>query len=205
MSEKLKQSVPFVSWFMAMATVQMISCKFREIFEETMIISLAKPFAQYRFCAKSISLSLAFLITIFASVAIATVQPGYTGLGTSNIPFESLSFQPLSGADGPKRAVVFGNPDQGAHGFYLRLPPRWESPNHYHSANYNAVLIDGEVVNNYEGQTEEVRISKGGYFATVNNVNHITKCLSTTECIIYVQMDAAFDAPTAWQSGEIPR
>jgi beta-alanine degradation protein BauB len=147
-----------------------------------------------------ISLSLAFLMTIFASAAIATLQPGYTGRGTSNVPYEALNFAPLADADGPKRAIVFGDPDRGAHGFYLRLPPNWESPNHYHSANYHAVLIEGEVVNNYEGQTEEVKIAKGGYFATVNNVNHVTKCLSSTECIIYVQMDAAFDAPPAWQS-----
>jgi quercetin dioxygenase-like cupin family protein len=147
-----------------------------------------------------ISLSLAFLMTIFASAAIATLQPGYTGRGTSNVPYESLNFAPLADGDGPKRAVVFGDPDRGAHGFYLRLPPNWESPNHYHSASYHAVLIEGEVVNNYEGQTEEVKVAKGGYFATVNNVNHVTKCLSSIECIIYVQMDAAFDAPPAWQS-----
>jgi hypothetical protein len=98
-------------------------------------------------------LSLAFLITIFARVAIAKIQPGHTGLGTVNLPFTSLTFQPLSNADGPKRAIAFGNPDKGAHGFYLKLPPQWESPNHYHSANYHAVLIGGEIVNNYEGQT----------------------------------------------------
>jgi beta-alanine degradation protein BauB len=86
-------------------------------------------------------------------------------------------------------------------GFYLRLPPGWASPNHYHSANYHAVLIDGEIVNNYSGQAEEVRITKGGYFSTASNVNHVTKCLSKIECIIYVQMDAAFDSPPAWQLG----
>jgi Domain of unknown function (DUF4437) len=164
------------------------------------IRSMMKPFIQYRFCAKLISFSLAFLITIFASTAIAKMQPGFTGSGTSNIPFAALSFQPLAGIDGPKRAIAFGDPNKGAHGFYLRLPPGWESPNHYHSANYHAVLIDGEIVNNYSGQTEEVRIDKGGYFSTVSNVNHVTKCLSKIECTLYVQMDAAFDAPPAWQS-----
>jgi beta-alanine degradation protein BauB len=160
-----------------------------------------KNFMQYRYWMRLISLGLAFLVTIFSSVAIAALQPGFTGRGTSNVPFAALSFKPLANADGPKRAIAFGDPAKGAHGFYLRLPPQWESPNHYHSANYNAVLIDGEIVNNYEGQTDEVRIAKSGYFSTLSNVNHVTKCLSKTECIIYVQMDAAFDAPPAWQSG----
>jgi beta-alanine degradation protein BauB len=163
--------------------------------------TMKKIFTQHQFSSRLISLSLAFLVTMFASAAIATMRTGYTGLGTSNIPFESLSFEPLADADDPKRAIAFGDPTKGAHGFYLRLPPEWESPNHYHSANYHAVLIDGEIVNNYEGQTEEVKIGKGGYFSAVSNVNHVTKCLSKTECIIYVQMDAAFDAPPAWQSG----
>jgi beta-alanine degradation protein BauB len=161
---------------------------------------MVKSFSQYRLSTKLIGFSLAFLITLFASAAIARMKPGFTGLGTSNIPLESLSFQPLSGVDGPKRAIVFGDPNKGAHGFYVRLPPKWASANHYHSANFHAVLIDGEIVNNYDGQTEEVRIGKGGYFSTASNVNHVTKCLSNTECILYVQMDAAFDAPPAWQS-----
>jgi beta-alanine degradation protein BauB len=163
--------------------------------------TMKKIFTQHQFRARSICSILAFLVIMFASGAIAALQPGLTGRGTSNVPFESLKFQPLADASGPKRAIAFGNPTKGAHGFYLRLPPKWKSPNHYHSANYNAVLIDGEIVNNYEGQTDEVRIAKGGYFSTLSNVNHVTKCLSKTECIIYVQMDAAFDAPPAWQSG----
>jgi beta-alanine degradation protein BauB len=161
---------------------------------------MEKFFTRYRFYVKLISWSIVFFVTIFATGAIAALQPGLTGRGTSNVPFESLTFKPLADAAGPKRAIAFGDPTKGAHGFYLRLPPEWESPNHYHSANYNAVLIDGEIVNNYEGQTDEVTIAKGGYFSTLSNVNHVTKCLSKTECIIYVQMDAAFDAPPAWQS-----
>lgn len=141
--------------------------------------------------------SLAFLLAIGASGALASLKPGFTGRGTSNVTFESLKFTPLFDANGPKRAIVFGDPTKGAHGFYLKLPPNWSSSNHYHSATYHAILIDGEVINNYEGQTNEVRITKGGYFSTLSNVNHVTKCVSKTECIIYVQMDTAFDAPSA--------
>jgi beta-alanine degradation protein BauB len=140
------------------------------------------------------------IIVAVASIAIAQLQPGNTGFGTTNISFESLNFQPLKDANGPKRAVAFGDPNKSAHGFYIKLPPQWASANHYHSSTYHAVVIDGEVVNNYEGQQKEVKIGKGGYFSTINNVNHVTKCLSKTECIIYIQMDGAFDAPPARQS-----
>jgi beta-alanine degradation protein BauB len=163
--------------------------------------TMKKIFTQHRLVFRLASLGIAFLVTFLASAAIANLRPGYTGLGTSNIPFTSLTFTPLGAVDGPLRAIAFGDPTKGEHGFYLKLPPQWQSPNHYHSADYHAVLIDGEIVNSYEGQTKEIKIGKGGYFSTVNNVNHVTKCLSKTECIIYVQMNRAFDAPPAWQSG----
>jgi beta-alanine degradation protein BauB len=161
---------------------------------------MMKIFLQYRFYVRAINLSVAFLLTIFASMAIATMQPGFTGGGTSNIPFESMTFEPMGEGNSPKRAIAFGDPNKGAHGFLIQLPAEWASPLHYHSANYNAVVIEGEIINNYEGQTEEVKLTRGGYFSTTNNVNHVTKCLSKTPCIMYVQMDGAFDDPPAWQS-----
>jgi hypothetical protein len=128
-------------------------------------------FIRYRFCVKVISLSVAFLLTIFTSMAISTMQPGFTGRGTSNIPFESMTFEPMGERNSPERAIAFGDPNKGAHGFLLELPAEWASPLHYHSANYNAIVIEGEIVNNYEGQTQEVKLTKGGYFSTTNNVN----------------------------------
>jgi quercetin dioxygenase-like cupin family protein len=133
---------------------------------------------------------------LFATLTVAAPQLGTTGNGTSNIPFSTLTFSPLSEQDpeGPGRAIAFGDPDQGAHGFYIRLPAGFVSPLHYHTADYNAVVIEGTVVNNYEGQEQEVVLTPGGYFATRGGVNHVTKCLSETACIMYIQMNRAFDS-----------
>jgi hypothetical protein len=117
-----KPYVPLVDRYIEIIGVQHNHCEFRESFKESMMTSLVRLFIARRFYVRLISLSLGFLIAL-TSVAIAALQPGYTGRGTSNIPFESLSFQPLADADGLKRAIAFGDPDRGAHGFYLRLPP----------------------------------------------------------------------------------
>jgi beta-alanine degradation protein BauB len=154
---------------------------------------------QNRFYLKFFSLAIVFSIILSAGFAFAQLKsgsnsPGTTGRGTSNIPLQSLSFQPMSGVEGPDRAIAFGNPNQGAHGFYLQLPVGFNSGLHYHTANYGAVVIEGTIENDYEGQDKPVTLTKGGFFATDSKVNHVTRCLSDTECIVYVQMDRAFDA-----------
>ena len=155
---------------------------------------------RYRFYRNFLlGLAIVFLVTLFATFAFAQMKtgsdsPGTTGHGTSNLPLTALSFQPLSGVEGPNRAIAFGDPNQTAHGFYLRLPVGFDSGLHYHTANYGAVVVEGTIENDYEGQEQPVTLTKGDFFATDSKVNHVTRCLSDTECIVYVQMDRAFDA-----------
>ena len=151
-----------------------------------------------------LSLVTVLFVTLSAGFATAQLQtgsnsPGTTGRGTSNIPYESLSFQPLASAEGPLRAIAFGDPQKKAHGFYLRLPVGFDSGLHYHTANYGATVIQGTLYNNYEGQDKPVILSRGGFFATDSKVNHVTRCTSDVDCIVYVQMDRAFDAVPARQ------
>jgi beta-alanine degradation protein BauB len=156
--------------------------------------------ARYRFYKDFLlGLAIVLVVTIFTTFAYAQIKigsdsSGTTGRGTSNIPFTTLSFQPISGVEGPNRAIAFGDPKQTAHGFYLRLPVGFDSGLHYHTANYGAVVLEGMIENDYEGQDRPVTLTKGGFFATDSKVNHVTRCLSDTECIVYVQMDSAFDA-----------
>jgi beta-alanine degradation protein BauB len=156
-------------------------------------------------------LSLAVILSITLPIGFATAQlktgsnsTGTTGQGTSNIPFQTLSFQPLASAEGPHRAIAFGNPQEGAHGFYLRLPVGFDSGLHYHTANYGAVVIQGRLYNNYEGQEKPVILTRGGFFATDGKVNHVTRCISDRDCIVYVQMDRAFDAIPVGQPPQTP-
>jgi hypothetical protein len=95
---------------------------------------------------------------------------------------------------GPQLAHIWGDPTSGPHGFLVRLPARWESNFHIHPHTYHAIVLQGVAVNNYWGQTKEVPLSRGGYFATLAGVNHNTRCLSQEECIFYVQMDGPFGA-----------
>jgi beta-alanine degradation protein BauB len=134
--------------------------------------------------------------TVFAmSVGHAQVPSGPTAGGTINWKFDDLKFLELAGPGSPQRAIAWGDPLRGAHGFFLRLPVGFESPLHIHTATYHAIVLEGELWNNYDGQKGEIVLGKGGYFSTKSRVPHVTKCLSNVPCVVYVQMDRAFDNP----------
>jgi hypothetical protein len=142
--------------------------------------------------------ALSLLVSLLvASPAQAQAQPApvsATGFGTANLPFEAVQFTGVPGMRAPRLASVWGNPTQGPHGFFVRLPGRWESSFHIHPHAYHAVVLQGTAVNNYPGQRNEVPLTRGGYFATLGGVNHNTRCLSEEDCIFYVQMDGPFGA-----------
>jgi hypothetical protein len=133
-----------------------------------------------------------------ANAQVTKGQRGDSGGGTANFNLKELKFVAVpggaAGVPGPSRAVAWGNPDTGAHGFYIRLPGQWESGFHFHNASYVAVVAQGTVWNNYRGQDKPVVLTVGGYFATDGGVVHNTRCVSKEPCIFYVQMDKAFDA-----------
>jgi Domain of unknown function (DUF4437) len=151
---------------------------------------MRRYFTRYRFYGVLLGLAVVLSVTLFADLAFSTVQTGSTSSGstergTSNIPFSELSFQPLGAVEGPDRAIAFGDPETGVHGFYLKLPVGFDSGLHYHTANYGAVVLEGTLENDYEGQDQPITLAQGGFFATDSEVNHVTRCLSNTECIIY--------------------
>jgi beta-alanine degradation protein BauB len=148
--------------------------------------------------SSAIGWAAAWLVAGMLTVNPVQAQPApisATGFGTANLPFDAVTFAGgVPGLRGPRLATVWGNPAQGPHGFFVRLPGRWESGFHIHPHTYHAVVLQGTAVNNYPGQRTEVPLTRGGYFATLGGVNHTTRCLSEEDCLFYVQMDGPFGA-----------
>jgi beta-alanine degradation protein BauB len=140
----------------------------------------------------------AAVVLALGSTGFASAQPApisATGFGTASLPFDAVTFTGgVPGMRGPRLAYVWGNPAQGPHGFFVRLPGMWENNFHIHPHSYHAVVLQGTAANNYPGQRNEIRLTRGGYFATLGGVNHSTRCLSQEDCIFYVQMDGPFGA-----------
>jgi uncharacterized cupin superfamily protein len=106
-----------------------------------------------------------------------------------DVPVESLSYTDLGG---PQLGTLWGDAATGPHGSLLRLPVGFVSPEHTHSADYEAVVISG-TVSNAEIGAEEVPLEPGSFYRQAGGTAHVTRCLGETECVLYIVQDAAFD------------
>lgn len=123
----------------------------------------------------------------FAQSALAADVEGSRSV---NMPVESLAFTDFGG--GVQVAPLWGDMHKGAWGNTFRLPAGFTSPLHLHSAPYYGIVISGTVVNFEQGQ-QEIPMSAGSYWFQRGKVNHVTRCVSGTDCLIYLSMSAPHD------------
>ena len=108
-----------------------------------------------------------------------------------NIPATSLRF--YRNADGMMFADAWGDPKTGAHSNFIRIPGGTTSPLHLHTSSYYGVVITG-VVANERGVTDPDRpLMAGSYWYQKGREGHVTKCISQTECLIFVTSSGPFD------------
>ena len=66
------------------------------------------------------------------------------------------------------------------------------SPLHNHTADYFAVVIEGVVVNTQPGNAD-VPLRVGSYYFQKGRENHVTKCISDTDCLLFIYQPDKFD------------
>lgn len=132
---------------------------------------------------------------IFVAGPIGPV--GDTGRGTANVILAQQGFSDVFGPGGPQRALAWGDPASGPHGIYLRLPIGFRSGMHVHTATYHGVVLEGTVANSHRGQSEEIVLSRGDYFASRGGDPHETNCISVDACLVFLTFGGPFDAVEA--------
>ena len=142
-------------------------------------------------------LSLATLVlSAFGCAAMATPDangstPTHEGPSVS-IPASKIAFNPSGVKTSAGEILVgqaYGNVSAGRHGTFLKIPPGFVTPNHTHTADYYAVVVKGVMVNVQTGG-KEIRLPVGSYFFQRGEEDHVSKCVSKTECLVFnVQAD----------------
>ena len=89
-------------------------------------------------------------------------------------------------------AAAYGDMSTGAHGTFLKMPKGFVSPVHSHSNEYQGVVISGIVVNSEVGQPD-ITMKPGSYWFQKGNVNHVTKCVSSKGCVVFLTQPDKFD------------
>lgn len=134
----------------------------------------------------------AFFLTMFASLsAFAIEKPGIVNLSADNLKWEVTP-------EGAAFAALRGDRFKGAYMAMVKLPAGLTSPLHVKSANMFGVVLSGTFSHIAKGanpSTEEL-LPAGSYYMIPANLPHISKCVSTTECVSYLYQDGKFNFVT---------
>lgn len=129
-----------------------------------------------------------------ASPAPAVVHPAHEG-PTVSIPASQIKF----GSTGVKTSAgellagpAYGNLGTGKHGTFVKMPAGFISPPHTHTEDYFAVVIEGTATNAPTG-VKEVPLPVGSYWFQRGEEEHVTKCISKTDCLFFLVQPGKFD------------
>ena len=77
------------------------------------------------------------------------------------------------------------------------MPTGFVSAPHAHTEDYFGIVITGVGVNT-GAKGKDVPLPPGSYWFQPGGQEHVTKCVSTTECIFFIHQGGKFDyLPTA--------
>jgi len=138
------------------------------------------------------------LSTPFISVLILSATPLVPALALATDAIKSLPASELaweSTPEGVAFAPLKGNRFKESYMTMVRLPAGLVSPAHTKTANMFGVMISGAMVHTVVGAdlTEEIVLAEGSFYTIPKNVPHVSKCVSTVDCVTFLYQDGKFD------------
>jgi quercetin dioxygenase-like cupin family protein len=130
---------------------------------------------------------LVFMILVAA--VLAHPQPGSHGLVRS---LSDVKFEQDDDVKCLASAVETGDPVKGASTIILKAPPNCVIPWHYHTAEEQMIVIQGQVPTEMEGMPKQV-LGPGGFAMMPGKAKHRFSCQSKSACILFVSFDRAYD------------
>src|SRR5262245_48756658 len=138
------------------------------------------------------------LVSLFLLTSCSrTGDSGKETSGTQPIPISAsdLRWTDLdpAGAPGVKLASLWGDPASGAFGAFFKLPAGFAAPLHTHTHPMKVVIVSGTYIQGPEGASV-FRLGPGSYLMQPGgSYRHTTSCDTTSDCVIFVESDGAFD------------
>jgi beta-alanine degradation protein BauB len=128
--------------------------------------------------------------------SLVLVSTGLSGqcyaADTSILPVTQMKF--FDTGIGPlKAAPGFGDFSKGAHSTFIKLPAGFATPLHFYTEDLYGVVISGVVANAVDASVTDVPLAPGSYWFQKGKAAHITKCLSATECVVFITQPGKFD------------
>lgn len=124
-------------------------------------------------------------------------MPAETAMGNVNRPVTAHQWVMTgvvasNGTGSLQAAPAFGDLSKGEHATFVKMPAGFISTLHTHTHDYYGVVITGIGVNTAVGG-KDVPLAPGSYWFQPGTEPHVTKCISTTECIFFIHQGSRFD------------
>ena len=143
--------------------------------------------------------TLAGALALAALVAAAGSASAADPRASVSRPADQIGFGPT----GVKTAVgelkagpAYGDLSKGKHGTFIRMPAGFVSDPHIHTEDYFGIVISGIGVNGLAGSAD-IPLPQGSYWFQRGKEKHVTKCVSTLDCLFFIYQPGKFDYVTA--------
>lgn len=126
----------------------------------------------------------------------ATSKPAAPGSETEAISTNISQFAwtpmvPQMGKDSPVISIVHENPKTHSRQFFIRMPPNFHVPAHFHSANETHTVLEGTFI--IEANGKRVALTAGGFNHTPSGVVHEAWTPPDQGALIFVTVDGPYD------------
>jgi len=123
--------------------------------------------------------------------AQAAAGSARSGAGPVMSPAQMLKW--IRNENGAQFAFVWGDAASGPHGEFVRFPAGFTTPLHMHSSDYHGVVIGGTLMNPMDDNSTGPELPAGSYYSVPGGRRHLTRCVSTVDCVFYIHQQAKFD------------
>jgi quercetin dioxygenase-like cupin family protein len=137
---------------------------------------------------KSLTVAAGAALLIVASLAVARAQKDHATYVAAN----EATFKPMESSGGTvARAVLYGDPDKGAHGTLIKFKPGYDAGTHYHTNDTRIVVIKGAYL--YKDEDGEKRVGPGDFIMVPGGHKHWSGGDKTEGALFYEEGSDKFD------------
>jgi quercetin dioxygenase-like cupin family protein len=109
---------------------------------------------------------------------------------------DELKWTPMTGIEGARQAILWGDPQKGAHGVMYMWPSGAKLAEHSHTAGDRCVVLSGTLLLEVEGIGMK-RLPAGSFFSLEGGTKHTTSVEASVPCQFYVEREGAYDVVPA--------
>jgi quercetin dioxygenase-like cupin family protein len=137
-------------------------------------------------------LGFALVVILLAAVGASSRGQGLVSPRGIVTPLASANFVFDGEPACLKVARENGDPDKGPSTFLLEAPSGCVVPPHYHTAEEQLMVVQGDVLTGMDGMAEAT-LGAGGFAMMPSKAMHWFTCKSKNTCLMFVTFDRQYD------------